>query len=73
MAEPVCLIKCNECKQLFQSPMQFGAATAFFTSSLAGNEAQCRECGKMTNCNKENMYFNDRDGTIFHGAETIPT
>lgn len=72
MAEPVCLIKCKHCKQQFRSPIQFGNPTAFFTSTLVGNEAQCSKCRKMTGCNKENMYFNDRDGTVYHGSETIP-
>lgn len=72
MAEPVCLIKCNHCKRQFRSPMQFKAARPFFTSTLVGNEVQCRECGKMTRCNKENMYFNDRDGTVYHRDEIIP-
>ncbi len=72
MAEPVCLIKCDHCKRQFRSPLQFGAATQFFSCMLIGNQVQCAECGKMTGCDKENMYFNDRDGTVFHGDETIP-
>lgn len=72
MAEPVCFIKCNHCKRQFPSPFAFKAARTFFTSSLVGNEIHCRECGKMTRCNRENMYFNSRDGTVYHGSETIP-
>ena len=68
----VCLIKCNHCKRQFRSPIQFGAAQAFFTCDLVGNEVQCTECHKMTGCNKANMYFNDGEGGICHGDETIP-
>jgi hypothetical protein len=72
MSEPVCLIKCDHCKRQFRSPIQFGRSEAFFTSALVGNQVQCCECRKMTRCNKENMYFNARDGTVFHGTETTP-
>ncbi len=72
MQKPVCLIKCNHCKKQFRSPIQFDTPGPFFTSTIANNNARCRECGRMTRCNKENMYFNDRDGTIHHGDETIP-
>ena len=72
MAEPVCLIKCDHCKQQFSSPIQLGGARAFFTCQLVGTVVRCRKCGTMTPCNRENMYFSDRDGMVHHGSDTIP-
>lgn len=54
---PTCEIRCEHCGAWFQSPMQFGNADAFFGSVLLGNQVQCRHCGKMGGCNKENMRF----------------
>jgi hypothetical protein len=73
MAETVCLIKCTHCKSQFPSPVQFGTAEAYFTSTLVGNEVTCSRCKKSTACNRDNMYFNDRTGTVDHGEQTIPT
>lgn len=70
--EPVCLVKCIDCKETFRSMIQFGDAQSFFTSTLVGNTVQCPKCGAMTLCNKENMYFNDGQGNVEHGKDTIP-
>ena len=70
-ADTTCLIKCIECSRLFPSPIQFATMNAFLGSALLGNEVQCPQCGNMTSCNKENMYFRDGDG-IHHGDETLP-
>jgi hypothetical protein len=54
-------IRCEHCQQWFRSPIGFGSAEAFFSSTLIGNKAQCRHCGKMTGCNKENMRWRADD------------
>ena len=72
MPEPVCLIKCLSCKQQFPSPLQFSTARTFFTSTLMGSSISCPNCGNMTRCNRENMYFNDREGGIQHGDQIVP-
>ena len=69
---PVCLIKCLSCGELVRSFIQFGDAKSFFTADLGGNKMQCPKCGNMTDCNKENIYFNDRHGNIVCGKDTIP-
>lgn len=56
-----CKIKCLNCGTVFNSPIQFGNAQAFFTSTLIGNAAQCPHCLKMTGCNKDNMIFSSED------------
>ncbi len=70
-----CQIKCLNCKRWFSSPIQFGDATSFFASYLAGNEAQCPHCGLMTDCNKDNMLFDERnsEGKVIHeeGKDTF--
>lgn len=72
MTEPVCLIKCTDCKRLFPSRTQFGTADAFYTGNLARNEVQCRKCGENTPCNRENSYFNPRDRRIATAQDTTP-
>jgi hypothetical protein len=63
-----CQIKCLNCKSWLSSPIQFGDATSFFGSYLAGNKAQCYHYGKMTDCNKDNMLFDERnsEGKVIH-------
>lgn len=48
-------IKCLNCQNWFPSPIFFGDSKSLDTSYMEGNLAQCHHCGKMTNCNKENM------------------
>ena len=72
MAEPVCAIKCVHCNALIPSPIKFATKDVFLSSTLVGNQLQCKKCGELTRCNKENMYFNPKDGTIHTGEETIP-
>ncbi len=52
-----CRIHCLKCKAVFNSPIQFGDAESFFTSTLIGNKVQCPKCGEWTDCNKKNMRF----------------
>ena len=59
--KPLCEIKCLHCDQWLGSPIQFGDADSFFTSTLVGNQVQCPKCGKMTGCNKANMRFRTGD------------
>jgi len=71
-----CEIKCLNCEKWFQSPIQFGSVRPFDTSHMYGNLVQCRYCGQMTNCNKENMRFVERDsetGEVHYieGEDTI--
>ncbi len=48
-------IRCKNCGKWFPSPIFFGDSDSFDTSMLIGNQAQCRNCGKMTGCDKENI------------------
>ncbi|ANN35821.1 hypothetical protein A9498_31170 (plasmid) [Bacillus thuringiensis serovar coreanensis] len=48
-------IQCTHCKVWFSSPIFFGNMNSFDTSILIGNTVSCPSCGKMVNCNKENM------------------
>ncbi len=48
-------IKCLNCHQKFPSPLFMSPYSAFDTSTLVGNKAQCPHCGKLTACNKENF------------------
>jgi hypothetical protein len=36
-------------------PIHFGEFDSFITSTLEGKQAKCPQCGKMADCNKENM------------------
>ena len=70
-----CEIKCLKCGNWFRSGIQFGDAESFFSSTLKGNKHQCRKCGEMTDCNKENMRFVERKSggkvTYLEGKETF--
>jgi hypothetical protein len=55
-------IRCQHCRKWFPSPIFFGDSESFDTSALFGNLAQCRHCGKMTGCNKENFRARFEDG-----------
>lgn len=55
-------IRCQHCHGWFASPIFFGDSSSFDTSMLFGNLAQCRHCGKMTGCNKENFRARFEDG-----------
>ncbi len=72
MQKPTCVIKCLCCKELTPSPIQYSDKESFLSSSLIGNKVTCQKCGKMTRCDKENMYFNPHDGTIHTGEDTMP-
>ena len=69
---PVCLVKCLSCGELVRSFIQFGDAKSFFTSMASGNKMKCPECRGMTDCNKANLYFNDRHGNIVCGEDVAP-
>ncbi|MFV9631733.1 MAG: hypothetical protein ACNYWM_11780 [Methanosarcinales archaeon] len=70
-----CEIRCLNCNKLFPSPIQFGGIKSFLSSDLIGNKAQCPFCGLMTDCNKNNMLFDQRDseGRVHHeeGKDTF--
>lgn len=55
-------LRCLHCRQWFPSPIFFGDSESFDTATLFGNLAQCRHCGKMTGCNKENFRATFEDG-----------
>jgi hypothetical protein len=63
-------IRCLHCHQWFPSPIFFGDSESFSTATLFGNLAQCRHCGKMTECNKENFRAKFDDGG-FLGNDTV--
>ena len=69
---PVCLIECLLCKALVKNPIQFSDAKSFFSSMVDGSKMRCPNCRGMTDCNKDNMHFNDRHGNIVCGNDTIP-
>ena len=54
-------IRCLHCNEWFISPIFFGNKESFDTSTMVGNQAQCQHCGKMTDCNKENMRVRAKD------------
>ena len=70
-----CEIRCLNCNKWFPSPIQFGDANSFFSSDTSGNKAQCPYCRLMTDCNKDNMLFDQRDseGRVHHeeGKDTF--
>ena len=70
-----CEIRCSNCNKWFPSPIQFGDAKSFFSSYTSGNKAQCPNCRLMTDCNKDNMLFDQRDseGRVYHeeGKDTF--
>lgn len=63
-------IRCNCCKEWFNSPIYFGDSESFDTSIMEGNTVQCPICNKMTGCNKENMKMTSDDGG-FLGNKTV--
>lgn len=63
------LIRCLNCGEWFNSPISFSELQPFDTATLYGNKAQCQQCGKMTDCNKENIKMRFEDGG-FVGDET---
>lgn len=66
-----CRIQCVHCGIWVASPIQFGSADAFFSSTVAGNLYHCGHCGRMTGCNPENVRFVDEDaGEGFVGMQT---
>jgi hypothetical protein len=62
-------IRCLNCNKWFLSPIFFGDFKSFDTSTMEGNQAQCGHCGKMTDCNKENMRVRAK-GAGFVGKDT---
>ena len=65
-----CRIRCLLCREFFPSPIEFGSADLFYSSALVGNTVQCRHCGRLTDCNKNNMrFFGDGEG--FVGKDTV--
>jgi len=48
-------VRCLHCGKWFRSPIGFGSIKSYDTSILIGNIVKCPNCGRMTDCNKENM------------------
>ena len=48
-------IRCLNCNEWFKSPIFFCDLDSFDSSTMKLNQARCQNCGKMTDCNKENM------------------
>lgn len=63
-------IKCLQCNSWFDSPIFFGDSEIMETCTMIGNSAQCPKCGKMTNCNKENIRLRAEKGG-FLGNDTM--
>lgn len=62
-------IRCEHCRKWFPSPIFFGDSESFDTSVLFDNRAQCRHCGRMTGCDKENFRVRFEGGG-FLGVDT---
>ncbi len=48
-------VRCLHCGNWFRSPIGFGGIKSYDKSILIGNSVKCPNCGRMTDCNKENM------------------
>lgn len=62
-----CYLKCPHCGHRQSSPIQFGDVRSFETGLAMGNKSQCRQCGKMIDCNKANMSYvlaDDSGGSV---------
>lgn len=70
MTRPTRLIKCEHCGRHIKSPIALPDKGTFLSGSLAGNRTCCPHCGKYTR--SEPTYCNLKDGTIYHGPETLP-
>ena len=48
-------VRCLHCGIWFRTPIGFGDIKSYDTSILIGNSVKCPNCGRITDCNKENM------------------
>ncbi|MBC2658600.1 hypothetical protein H7A76_24445 [Pseudomonas sp. MSSRFD41] len=55
-------VRCQHCRNWFDSAIWIADRASFESSMLFGNLQQCRHCGKMTGCNKENFKARFEDG-----------
>ncbi len=62
-------IRCKSCDEWFPSPIFFENTDSFDSSMLYNNRAQCRHCGQMTGCDKENLRVRFEGGG-FLGLDT---
>jgi len=70
-------VRCLHCENWFRSPIGFGNVTSYDTSLLIGNRVSCSQCGRLTDCNKENIRFVERNqetGEVHYieGQDTYP-
>lgn len=66
-------VRCKACSAWNPSGIGFANKEVFETATLTGNRQQCRKCGAMTPCNKENMRWAQSDGKGgFVGKDTTP-
>jgi hypothetical protein len=58
-------ITCGYCRTKFGSPIFFASTESFESAIMSGNRAQCANpaCGKMINCNSENMSYTLEGGS----------
>lgn len=56
-------IQCGHCGTKFPSPIFLGDTKTFESATLWGNRAQCPNCQRMIDCNKENMSYVLEDGS----------
>ena len=70
-----CEIRCLNCDKWFTSGIFFGDFNSFDSAVTERNKQQCPHCGFMTDCNKDNMRFDQRDneGRVHHeeGKDTF--
>ena len=60
-----CEVRCLNCGQLFESPIQFGDETEYEMWAIASNTVQCPHCESYTGCSKRNMIFHaDNEGLV---------
>ena len=70
-------VRCLHCEKWFKSPIGFGGVKSYDTSNLIGISVNCSHCGKITDCNKENIRFVERNketGEVHYieGQDTYP-
>jgi len=52
-----CEVRCLNCKNWFNSPIQFGDEKSFSSATISNIKVSCPLCGKVTDCSKSNMRF----------------
>ncbi|SFR77008.1 hypothetical protein SAMN05216203_2917 [Marinobacter daqiaonensis] len=62
-------IQCLKCGETFPAPILVSPKSKVDSSALAKNMVQCKHCGEMTRCDKENVVARFEDGTSIGNDE----